>query len=348
MKRMMAAMVALVLLAVFSACAEEINIESLDISFKVPEHIEWATRTEGNYGIMQDTYNMNREALIAYMKSANEYFKGVDPTTDLRILVTSEPVAMDEMNYSSKSNESILLVGEGIVQALGGRREDISVHEAASGNKFLKLHYQVSGQTMCLGSTCVDGNQYTVIVRGTNIGYLDTMLSYIMETFKVNADLHIKAEQTVSIAEAVFTIPGNWEKETFVVNPDIENVCYTARGSDGLGRCFTCNVMDVCALMGWTDTLRPILSGDLYSEEFTIPLAAQQNVAVEDIRGYTYGGKKYYGYPATEDGVPGIRMCIVENGYMYFYIFESLSSGDLFQDEYYPVFESILNSVEYR
>lgn len=332
---------------VFSACAEEITIESLNVSFKVPEHIEWATRTEGNYDIMQATYHMNRDDLIAYMQSAEEYFKGVDTTSDLRILITSLPAEADDRNSSVLSNAELLQTGAAVEQMLGGTAENVSVYETASGNKFLKLNCHVLGQTMCLGSTCLDGIHHTIVVRGTNVGYLDTMLSYILETFKSNEKSQYQAEQTISIKEAVFSIPGRWEKVTLDSNPGVESVFYCTRGTDGLVRYFTCNVVDLCTSLELPEEMRSFWSGNQYSKQLTILLATEQGITTDKIREYAFGDKQYYGYQVVENGCSAVRVCVVENGYMYCFIFESFGSGDVFQDECYPDFNSILNSAEY-
>lgn len=342
--------IALVLIFSFlfaTSYAEDIEIKELNISFKIPDHIEWATRTEGNYDIMLETYSMNRPTLVAYMEQGGEYFKGVDPTSDLRILFAAMPANPDEKNYAARTNEEILELNPSL-EALIDDTYTPTVYTTLTGNKFLKVQYELLNQTFCICLTCIDGNFYFFNVRGTNVGYINTMASYLIETLEIDTTKVAKEQQIVAIKNATLFIPGNWEKTDYKsYDPRIDAIAYAMRGSDGLMRYITCNTMDICSEIGFPEGLRALVSGDQYTQQFTIVVAGNQNIDASMINKYSFGGKNYFGFRNTSDDItPSVCMVTLENGYVYSYIFETYTE-DPFTDEYYPAFEEILNSAVY-
>ena len=339
--------IALVLIFSFlfaTSYAEDIKIKELNISFKIPDHIEWATRAEGNYDIMLETYSMNRPTLVAYMEQMGEYFKGVDPTSDLRMLFLAMPANPDEKNYAARTDEEILDGGSTTKELLGAK---LTVYSTLTDNKFLKAQYQMGNQTFCICQTCINGYFYLFNVRGTNVGYINTMASYLMETLEIDTTKVAKEQQIATIKNATLFIPGNWEKQDYECDPDLDGISYITRGSDGLQRSIICEVMDIWASTGRSETLRPFFSGDEHSEECAIIIASDMNVDLNMIKKYSFGGRNYFGFIRNEGDVnPGICMIILENGCMYAYSFDTFTE-DPFSDECYSDFEEILNSAVY-
>lgn len=327
----------------FALAENHIEIDELELSFKIPKHIEWATRTEGNYAIMEETYHMDQENLIAYMERGDEYFKGVDPNTDLRVLLTTYPANRSEKNYSNRTDDELIqaISGDGI-----GDNNDISVYNTTH-TKFIQIRTYTGGQIYNVCQTCIDGKYYMFNVRGTNEGYIETMSAYLMETF-YHKTFDIPSENNllpVSFSGISILIPETWEQADLSFNSDVETTSFFSRGTDGLLRYITCNVIDVCKSSGSPDILRAYMSGDQYSEQMAIFVGGQQNIQPEEIEKYTYNGKNYYGFIINMGGVPGIRLCIVENGYLYVFVFETDSTENLFEDELFPIFEDVIESV---
>ena len=129
----------------FAMAENNINIDDLALSFKVPDHIEWATRTAGNYDIMEETYHMNRESLLAYMEQGDEYFKGVDPNTDLRVLFIAYTANYDEKNSSSKTDDELIQSLLEVALTLGANEEDISVYKTDL-TKFSQIRFLANDQ----------------------------------------------------------------------------------------------------------------------------------------------------------------------------------------------------------
>lgn len=167
----------------FALAENHIEIDELELSFKIPKHIEWATRTEGNYAIMEETYHMDQENLIAYMERGDEYFKGVDPNTDLRVLLTTYPANRSEKNYSNRTDDELIqaISGDGI-----GDNNDISVYNTTH-TKFIQIRTYTGGQIYNVCQTCIDGKYYMFNVRGTNEGYIETIrVASVLRSFLNN------------------------------------------------------------------------------------------------------------------------------------------------------------------
>lgn len=347
--RKLFATILIVCALVIVANAETVLINELNISFKVPDWLEWATRDEGNYEIMKKTYHMDQTTLIKYMETGGEYFKGVDPNSNLRVFMACYPANYTEKNYTERTDAEILDAGTIFFRELGLSEGSCAIYESVSGNRFLTIQYTMFDQIVCAGMTCINGNFYYFNVRDTEKDTNLLMLSYLMETLNVEntSDKGSQTIQKVQVGEITFDIPGDWERTTIDLGSGFDSACYIRRGSDGLGRFITCNAVDICSQLGINESWRSMLSGDQYTKQLAVTLGPQFGAEVDDIHEYSWGDKIYYGFVCYTNDIPGIRMLHVHNGYLYGFVFESLSEGNPFEDEYYPAYETMLSSVEY-
>lgn len=323
-------------------------IEELGVSFKVPGHIEWATRTDGNYEIMEKTYGMDQEALIAFMEASDEYCKGVDPNSDIRFLYTLGEVDLFEKNYSVLTDDEVLKSFED--------REMMTVIEIynTDDNKFAVVTGEaIEGQLFYVCYTVVDGMLHSFVIRGTNDGYKQTLAYYLMETMTFETKEYIDtADQKMvsanfSTTGTTFLIPESWECDPYEFSDSLaESICFIKRGSDGLLRSITCNVTDLCEAYGFNELMRPSLYGNDKTKQLVISFASQFGVDTSSITNQTFNNKNFYGYMYDNDGIATIQMYILENGYWYGFAFESLSDEDPYKDECYQDFENVLSTVE--
>jgi len=344
----------LVLTSFMVANAEKaVTVEDLGVSFKIPSQVEWVTRTQGNYEIMENTYSMDKESLIAYMKSADEYFKGVDTGSDLRILLVCYPAEYSAMNFASRTNEDLMKEGKEAIEILGGTENDLIIYETDT-TKFIqyKLNF-VEEQSFYMCQTCVNGMIYMLNVRGTNDSYKETMALLLMETFSIENDKtsDVMSPKTISTSGATIHIPANWEEERVELYPDMESASYCNRNNDdGILRAISFNASDLYTLLGMNknDAMRAFVSGDDYSEQIAILYGTEQNnISPEAIKQYTYGENHFYGYVLSEDDYSSIYMYIVENGYMYVFMFDTFASSNPFEDALYTVYENMLTTIEF-
>lgn len=152
----------------------------------------------------------------------------------------------------------------------------------------------------------------------------------------------------VSISEVTFSIPESWTYSPYETDPLVESTSFTRIGTDGCPRNITCNVVDLCNGYNISESARSSLSGDFCTKQYVKKATSQTDLDTNSIVKATFNDKNFFGYAWDVYVWSAVNMHIVENGYFYSFIFETLSSDDPYEDEYYQDFENMLNSIEFK
>lgn len=338
-------------------------LDALDMEISVPEGYYTLTRELSDGDSALNALGLNKEDVLATFESFNIYLDAMDPAGNVEVVVTMTDSPLED--FTQLSDTTILTLLDSFVDLYqdNGITYDKSEIYQHSQAKFAKIYFVQTNsypETYGLQYYTVYGEKAINITlysyTGTITEMQETALKKIVDSVHFGTDpapMEIPEETSAFVytdddSGVTFTVPANWKEVPMSEDRDFLDAKFVFNQDEA-----------ICIFYGSTDLWSQVGTGeqegytraDIDNYFFTREdIAESMGVPADEVSTATYGGKEYYRAEITSaDTSLGIAVSVkltylmrLENGYIYQFEFGAPASHELF-----PVFEELMDSVEY-
>lgn len=236
---------------------QDVIIEEIGASFKLPAEMKWATRSKGEKKYIIASYNLDEESFSAYLKDNEYYFMPIDPNSSFRFNLIRTLAKADVKN-------SVLLSDQELTDELNSQEYADLLLLSTCVDKWvwryeknailcLITKFEDIEQYILSATTAINGYFYTFSMRDTDAEYLRNTAEYIFSTFSV-AQSNEQVLMNISLIGKQVKLPEDWT----ITDQSIEyvegigmsdNVLIQAYTPDGTRRVTMITIMDSTSLL---------------------------------------------------------------------------------------------------
>lgn len=236
---------------------QNVEIEEIGASFKLPAEMKWATRSKGDKKYIIENYNLDEKSFSSYLENNEYYFMSIDPNSSFRFdliktlaeagiknsVLLSDQELIDDMN--SQEYADLLLLATYV--------DEWVWRDEKNAIQCLIMEFEDVEQYVLSATTAINGYFYIFSMRDTDVEHLRNTAEYIFSTFSV-AQSNEQELMNVSLIGKQLKLPENWtitdQSTEYVEGIGMsDSVLIQAHTPDGTRRVTMITIMDSTSLL---------------------------------------------------------------------------------------------------